>query len=342
MKVCPWGTKNGCYDFERKVAVMDNVKMISEQDCEKDDIKALFSRMKDNNMPLYTSVYKRIRSHGSIRLDVLQELSENARDYTDDEQALIGFSPMIDHSNLTPDWYRWFNDYVNGDGKLSINEIMFLIKQAAEMDIQYDRFKSFFEDDPSSAMDVYKRFAASADEKNETEKKSASKSDKAAVVPQKKNEKSLDKAQLESDSAQSVTSTAVAVFDNLINVITTGRPDQRDIDAIQTEFDSFIIELQEYVRRLSVFMNNITREWSDDKVENERLKSLYAIEQQLLTNQSKKIMDLEAEIAGLNNKVRDAERTELRREAISRKLSELQSLTGKEDVLLSLNFPDEA
>ena len=87
-------------------------------------------------------------------------------------------------------------------------------------------------------------------------------------------------------------------------------------------------------------MNDVVRDWENDKIEIERLKALYEIERRLLSGQQEKIATLQNEIDVLNTKLRAAEKSEIRRQEIDKKLSELQTLTKQEDGLIAMSFPE--
>ena len=74
----------------------------------------------------------------------------------------------------------------------------------------------------------------------------------------------------------------------------------------------------------------MVREWEGDKEEIERLSALNKIQQKVLSNQQQRINELQGKIKMQENRIRDAEKSEMQRAAIQQKITELGSLAASD------------
>ena len=241
----------------------------------------------------------------------------------------------MEDPEISPEWYGFLNNYHKNINKIGVGDLMIIINGAIQQNISFERFEALFDEDATDVYAIFSRIhGTGADEEKIIDAVDNTDKEKIEVADFREGELR------ENDSEDIKRDSPVHVFDNLIQVITAGREREENIQSIQNRFNEYVNGLQGYVRDLSVFMNNVVRDWENDKIEIERLKALYEIERRLLSGQQEKIATLQNEIDVLNTKLRAAEKSEIRRQEIDKKLSELQTLTKQEDGLIAMSFPE--
>ena len=309
--------------------------MVTEKMINDEEIKILLERIHEGNDALHEAIIKKLRTGVSIRRDVLEYPSKNAAAIDCGDQYLFSLSSLMEDPEVSPEWYEFLNRYHKDINKIGVSDLMIVISGAIQENISFEKFETLFDEDATDVLAIFSRLHGNgSDEEKIIDAVDNTDKEKEEVSEYKQeqlNESSSDDAKRESP---------VHVFDNLIQVITAGREREESIQSIQNKFNDYVNGLQGYVRELSVFMNDIVREWENDKIEIERLKALYEIERRLLSGQQEKISTLQNEIDILHTKLRAAEKSEIRRQEIDKKLSELQTLTKQEDGLIAMSFPE--
>ena len=309
--------------------------MVTEKMINDEEIKVLLDRISEDNDALHESIMRKLRTGVSVRRDVLEYLSENAADIDCGDEYLFNFSTLMEDPEISPEWYGFLNNYHKNINKIGVGDLMIIINGAIQQNISFERFEALFDEDATDVYAIFSRIhGTGADEEKIIDAVDNTDKEKIEVADFREGELR------ENDSEDIKRDSPVHVFDNLIQVITAGREREENIQSIQNRFNEYVNGLQGYVRDLSVFMNNVVRDWENDKIEIERLKALYEIERRLLSGQQEKIATLQNEIDVLNTKLRAAEKSEIRRQEIDKKLSELQTLTKQEDGLIAMSFPE--
>lgn len=310
--------------------------MVTEKMINDEEIKLLLDLIRESNDALYDTVMLKLTTGISLRKDVLEYLAENAAEFDCGDDYLFNIVTLMEDKNVSPEWYGFLNNYHKNVNKIGICDLIIIISDAVQENIDFERFKSLFDENETDVFAILNKFNGVAPSEDtiveaptDTDKE---KNEISEVHQQTEIEGSTDE-DIRHDSP-------VDVFDNLIDIISDGRERQASIVEIQKQFNEYTNSLQGYVRNLSVFMNDIIREWENDKVQIARLKGLYEIERRLMAGQQEKIASLQNELNSMASKIKAAEKSEYKRQEMEKKLAELQTLAQQEDGLIAMSFPE--
>lgn len=117
-------------------------------------------------------------------------------------------------------------------------------------------------------------------------------------------------------------------FAQAINHVYDERKQNVIIDS--DNLNKIVAKFQLAASELAAYSSEVVHEVENDKEEIKRLNALLNLQQRVMSSQQNKINEMRGEIVRLNTRIQNAERTEMRREAINQKISELQSLTLNE------------
>lgn len=309
----------------------NNVRMVGVGDIIKDDIKVILDEIQEKNETLHDAVLVKIKITG-IRYDVLCALNEYADAVGAEDSFIFQMSALMENEDISPEWFEWLINYHKSVNKLDMGDIIILISSAIDNGVEYDVFKSFFENnDNADIFEIYGLMDDFINGRDTDKKKDGNELSGIEAGAPFSEVAPIDNSALQNRSgAQGALSNPANVFDNLLSVITTGRDMKfESIAPVQENFMDMLQRIEAVSKDLSLYCNNVVREWESDKVQIERLKALYRLQQRILASQQEKINNMNDEIVRLQSIVRNAERSEMRREQINQKISELQNLAEK-------------
>ena len=120
------------------------------------------------------------------------------------------------------------------------------------------------------------------------------------------------------------------MFNSLITVMSTKNDGHDTVHMMDENLKKIIAKFQLALTELSSYSAEMIHVVESDKEEIRRLKALMNIQQKIMVSNQAKINEMRAEIVRLNNRIQDAEKAKMHREAINQKIYELQNLTLSE------------
>ena len=120
------------------------------------------------------------------------------------------------------------------------------------------------------------------------------------------------------------------MFNSLITVMSIKKDGDNSARTVSDNLNKIVAKFQLAASELAAYSSEVVHEVENDKEEIKRLNALLNLQQRVMSSQQNKINEMRGEIVRLNTRIQNAERTEMRREAINQKISELQSLTLNE------------
>ena len=120
------------------------------------------------------------------------------------------------------------------------------------------------------------------------------------------------------------------MFNSLITVMSIKKDGDNSARTVSDNLNKIVAKFQLAASELAAYSSEVVNEVENDKEEIKRLNALLNLQQRVMSSQQNKINEMRGEIVRLNTRIQNAERTEMRREAINQKISELQSLTLNE------------
>ena len=285
--------------------------------------KEMLDKLHEVNDVLYQAIIHKLHSGAFIRDDVLDLFTEIGNTVDTDDDFLYQFIMLVENEKVSPGWFVWFNVYHNDYNFISPADVVLTIQTSIAKDVPIDIFKRAFDNHESNILDVQKKIADAMDSTIHENDPDDGVSAVTSVSMDNPPAVSNDTENFAERSADNV-----GVFDNLMVLITAGKDSGSDLRDIEASLNGYINSLQSFVRDLTVFTNNVIRGWENDRREIDRLKALYDIEKKLLSGQQEKIISMDHEITRLTDKLRSAEKGEMRREELYKKIGELRTLAG--------------
>ena len=120
------------------------------------------------------------------------------------------------------------------------------------------------------------------------------------------------------------------VFGDLLSVVTERRGNTQELIPVQEHLNGYAASLQNFVSDITSFSGKIVNEWQKDRDENDRLKSIFKMQQKLLESQQNKITELREENFKLKEIIQEFEKASLHQAVMNRKIDELHSLSGQD------------
>lgn len=300
----------------------NNSKVISYGDLEEVEISGHINTIKEKNPIMYNAIYNVLQSNGaaSIREDVLKYFSMNAEKLPQEQEYAFHMAFLLENKRLSPEWYEWINDSFISKGTVPLADIMVALNAIIEKDMALEDAKKLFNENDNDVLlilqtvvDYETNESLGVGDEGIINKSSAvpvvSETSKNALIPES----------LEGDLQRT------SSLDDILNVMNIkGRGAICSVLDVQDGFNKILAKYQLAFTELSSYSTEVIREWEKDKDEIERFNSLYAIYQKMIGRQQKKINEQENEIARLKSVIQDAEKKALKREAIIKKITELQ------------------
>ena len=135
----------------------------------------------------------------------------------------------------------------------------------------------------------------------------------------------------------------VDMFNNMVDIMTLhARDGQEAVNKTQSVFNGIVSKIQACSSELSLSIADVVNSMENDKKEIRRLNSVITLMQKLLASKQVEINELRGEVVRLNDRIRNSEKAEMRREALTQKINEVFRLAypnenPDSDEFLSLN-----
>lgn len=295
------------------------------------DISDIFSKLEQNNKSLYRFVCSNLQKDASlgVREDVLQYISGVAEQFGTDQRLLFQIAGFMINLKITPDHLEWVDSFLKKNIAVDVDDFSVVFIEAVEKDIPLQQIKKLFGSETDQLL-IYQKIV---DYEPESGDESADKvpenhNDANPVLEISKKENEAEKIEDRDDKQED--SGYAEMFNNLITVMSIKNDGDNSARTISDNLNKIVAKFQLAASELAAYSSEVVHEVENDKEEIKRLNALLNLQQRVMSSQQNKINEMRGEIVRLNTRIQNAERTELRREAINQKISELQSLTLNE------------
>lgn len=326
--------------------------VLDKTDLNKPEVKELLNTIKEKNYELYTQIFLAFEKKdvAVCREDVLQYLAENAKKLYKDTLYIYHIASLMENIKLEPSWYEWVNNYFCQGGGAGVDEFMIVLGEAIEKEIPLKDTIRLFEQGDEDILTIYEAI----DEYNPHALNKGEESEESLKDELDVQEKVSEEHVVQTVENETVSNSDGAIvgnnmdnftglFESLVKVMSIkGRSMDNGVLDVQDNLNKIVAKFQLAITELSAYSTEIIREWEKDKEENERLLALNKLQQKALENQQRRINSLRDENSILLAKIQDANKSELRRAGINKKLSELQSLISEQTTsVAAFDWPDE-
>lgn len=309
-----------------------NNRIIYLKDRNTPDVSNIFSMLERNNKGLYRFVCNNLQKDASlgVREDVLQYVSGVAEQFGTDQRFLFQVAGFMINFKITPEHLEWVDSFLKRNTAVDVEDFSVVFIEAVEKGIPLQQIKELFGSETDQIL-IYQKIA---DYEPETSDESADKeqendNDVNSVLEISKQEDGAEKIE-DNNSDKQEDSGYAEMFNNLITVMSTKNDGDNSARAVSENMNKIVAKFQLAVSELAAYSSEVVHEVENDKEEIKRLNALLNLQQRVMSSQQYKINEMRGEIVRLSTRIQNAERTEIRREAINQKISELQSLTLNE------------
>lgn len=295
------------------------------------DISDIFSKLEQNNKSLYRFICSNLQKDASlgVREDVLQYISGVAEQFGTDQRLLFQIAGFMVNLKITPDHLEWVDSFLKKNTAVDVDDFSVVFIEAVEKDIPLQQIKKLFGSETDQLL-IYQKIVDYEPENGDesADKVSENHNDANPVLEISKKENEVEKIEDRDDKQED--SGYAEMFNNLITVMSIKNDGDNSARTISDNLNKIVAKLQLAASELAAYSSEVVHEVENDKEEIKRLNALLNLQQRVMSSQQNKINEMRGEIVRLNTRIQNAERTELRREAINQKISELQSLTLNE------------
>lgn len=236
----------------------------------------------------------------------------------------------MNNLKITPEHLEWVNSFLKKNTAVDVDDFSVVFIEAVEKDIPLQQIKKLFGSETDQILIYQKIVDYEPETFNET----------ADEVPESDNDvNSLLEIPKQEDGAEKIDdkecdkqedSGYAEMFNSLITVMSIKNDGDNSARTVSDNLNKIVAKLQLAASELAAYSSEVVHEVENDKEEIKRLNALLNLQQRVMSSQQNKINEMRGEIVRLNTRIQNAERTEMRREAINQKISELQSLTLNE------------
>lgn len=297
------------------------------------DVSDIFSKLEQNNKSLYRFVCNNLQKDASlgVREDVLQYISGVAEQFGTDQRLLFQIAGFMINLKITPDHLEWVDSFLKKNTAVDVDDFSVVFIEAVEKDIPLQQIKKLFGSETDQLLIYQKIVDYEPETFNET----------ADEVPGSDNDVNslLEIPKQEDEAAEKIDdkkcdkqedSGYAEMFNSLITVMSIKKDGDNSARTVSDNLNKIVAKFQLAASELAAYSSEVVHEVENDKEEIKRLNALLNLQQRVMSSQQNKINEMRGEIVRLNTRIQNAERTEMRREAINQKISELQSLTLNE------------
>ena len=225
---------------------------------------------------------------------------------------------------------EWVDSFLKKNTAVDVDDFSVVFIEAVEKDIPLQQIKKLFGSETDQLLIYQKIVDYEPETFNET----------ADEVPESDNDvNSLLEIPNQGDGAEKIDdkecdkqedSGYAEMFNSLITVMSIKKDGDNSARTVSDNLNKIVAKFQLAASELAAYSSEVVHEVENDKEEIKRLNALLNLQQRVMSSQQNKINEMRGEIVRLNTRIQNAERTEMRREAINQKISELQSLTLNE------------
>lgn len=295
-------------------------RIVYFKDKDEEGIEGFFQTIEKENFKLSQFLMESLKKDSSIgiRDDVLKYVSENAASFGENQSYLFHIASFLNNLKMTAEHLAWVNDLFgkNTENRFSIDDFAIVFTEAVEHDIPLAKIKELFSSEEDE-LNIYEKVISYVPDPDLPEESAV---ESAGELLPKADEKEY--AVSKSDEPG-----YADIFGNLITALGIKGDSSESLRTVNDNLNKIAAKFQLATSEFSVYASEIVHEMETDKKEIERLTALMNLQQRMMVSQQNKINELRNEIAKLSCKLQDAERTEMRREAINQKICELQNLT---------------
>lgn len=307
-------------------------RIIYLKDKNMSDVSDIFSKLEQNNKALYRFVCSNLQKDASlgVREDVLQYISGVAEQFGTDQRFLFQIAGFMNNLKITPEHLEWVDSFLKKNTAVDVDDFSVVFIEAVEKDIPLQQIKKLFDSETDQLLIYQKIVDYEPETFNET----------ADEVPESDNDvNSLLEIPNQGDGAKKIDdkecdkqedSGYAEMFNSLITVMSIKKDGDNSARTVSDNLNKIVAKFQLAASELVAYSSEVVHEVENDKEEIKRLNALLNLQQRVMSSQQNKINEMRGEIVRLNTRIQNAERTEMRREAINQKISELQSLTLNE------------
>lgn len=315
---------------------MDNeLVLLSLKDREKPEVEKLFTQLEENNGVLYRFLKSTLQKDPlrGIRQDVLIYVAENAAQFGQDHGYMFSLAVLLCNIKIMPEHIKWMDSYLKKKEKIDDDDDFFILfTEALEKDMPLAQIKNLFETETDEII-MYDKIMNYQSDTVETEDKDISdevtESAKEITV-REKNSVAEENGEENGIVHENGESGYAEMFNSLITVMNKKDGTDDEVHSVDENFKKIVAKFQLATSELIAYASEVVHAMECKKEENERLNALLTIQQRVLSSQQDKISELRIQITHLNVRIQNAEKTEMRREAINQKINELQNLTINE------------
>lgn len=316
---------------------MDNelVRIVSFKDKDDSEVNKILELLKEKNEVLYQFLVSTLQRDSllGVRYDVLAYVADHAEQFGTDQRYMFNMANVMCNVKIKPKHIEWMNYYLKEKEPIvSVDDFVIMFSEAVEKDIPIEQIQELFETEEGE-IELYGKIMnyqpnlslnennGSVDCKSPDSDDEDEESNEAVLSTNKPitEEVSVNENSHESDYAE--------MFHSLITVMSRKDSEDNEIHFMDENFKKIVAKFQLATSELTSYSLEIIHKMEKDKDEIERLNALLTIQQRVMSNQQNKINELRSQIAHLNSRLWDAEKTEMRREEINQKITELQNLT---------------
>lgn len=295
------------------------------------DVSDIFSKLEQNNKSLYRFVCSNLQKDASlgVREDVLQYISGVAEQFGTDQRFLFQIAGFMNNLKITPEHLEWVDSFLKQNTAVDVDDFSVVFIEAVEKDIPLQQIKKLFGSETDQLL-IYQKIVDYEPENGveAADKVSENHKDANPVLEISKKENEAEKIEDRDDKQED--SGYAEMFNNLITVMSIKNDGDNSARTISDNLNKIVAKFQLAASELAAYSSEVVHEVENDKEEIKRLNALLNLQQRVMSSQQNKINEMRGEIVRLNTRIQNAERTEMRREAINQKISELQSLTLNE------------
>lgn len=306
---------------------MDEVKVLYEEDL---DNNITVSRYMEIIKQEREGIYQYLRQYFSkdhtlgVRADVLTYMSDHIKDFKEDKDYAYHITSLVGNVKAGPEWYEWINSYYGSENnRIDIGDLMIVVSGAIENNVPLEFVKSAFETG-EDILGIYDKIDSYHNESDSEPIVDSSIEAPVADSDEKENDIVVspeDKKEISGKENGGKYEPQISdMFESLAMVMSAKTSSEKTVSQLEDDFNETLSKLQ-------TITTGVFRDWEKDKDIIERQKALHQIYQQLINSQQNKTNGMRNEIRKLQSRIQDAERSEMKREAINQKISELQQLT---------------
>lgn len=294
-----------------------------------------FDKLETENYNLYQFIIDNLQKDSTmgIKDSVLSYISDNAADFGTDQTFLFNLASIVCNLKVTVSHVQWVNDFFHHNDKevlLTVDDFGIVFIEAVEKGIPLSHIKQLInaEDDELSIYEKILNYDGTVHAGMESAPRLAP--DDISVH----DEVIVNEASAAAASGQVQVNNNepgyAEMFSSLITVMSMKNDGHDAAHEIDENLNKIIAKFQLALTELSSYSAEIIHKVESDKEEVCRLNALLNIQQRVMVSNQNKINEMRAEIVRLNNRIQDAEKAEMHREAINQKINELQNLTLSE------------